>query len=201
MKVITMKKMMAFLISTVIPVIIPMCVLVSLPVCVGEKYLPQDLKNSLKYGVQFFSLVLAANGDLEQQPVAEHELTPYVESTVTSMTLASLETEADCPFVERVNTWPANLQVESLPTLEEQEDQLEAKIDIIVDKALDDGRVSKVELQKLQDLKFEFRQEILQNAIERAMHQVEVVNQINHAQKRVPRPIRIVVKTKPISPA
>ena len=185
-----MKKLIAFLISTVIPVIIPMCVLVSLPVCVAEKYLPQDLKNSLQYGVQFFSLVLAANGDLKQQPVAEHELTPYVESTVTSMTLASLETEPDCPFVERENMWP-----------EDQEDQLEAKIDIIVDKALDDGRVSKEELQKLHNLKFEFQQEVLQSAIERAMHQVEVVNQINHAQKRVPRPIRIVVKTKPISPA
>jgi hypothetical protein len=193
-----MKKLIAFLISTVIPVIIPMCVLVSLPVCVAEKYLPQDLKNSLQYGVRFFSLVLAANEDLKQQPVAEHELTPYVESTVTSMTLASLETEPDCPFAERENMWPANLKVESFPA---PEDQLDAKIDIIVDKALDDGRVSKDELQKLHNLKFEFQQEVLQSAIERAMHQVEVVNQINHAQKRVPKPIRIVVKTKPISPA
>ena len=192
-----MKKLIAFLISTVIPVIIPMCVLVSLPVCVAERYLPQDLKNSLQYGVQFFSLVLAANGDLKQQPLAEHELTPYVESTVTSMTLASFETESDCPFAERENKWPANLE-ESFP---EPEDQLEAKIDIIVDKALDDGRVSKEELQKIHNLKFEFQQEVLQSAIERAMHQVEVVNQINHAQKRIPRPIRIVVKTKPISPA
>jgi hypothetical protein len=114
------------------------------------------------------------------------------------MTLASLETEPDCPFVERENKWPANFEVESFPS---PEDQLDAKIDIIVDKALDDGRVSKEELQKLHNLKFEFQQEVLQSAIERAMHQVEVVNQINHGQKRGPRPIRIVVKTKPISPA
>lgn len=196
-----MKKLIAFLISTVIPVIIPMCVLVSLPVCVAEKYMPQDMKNSIHYGVEFFHLVWAANGDLKQQPVAEQELTPHVESTVTSMTLASLESESDCPFVEREQTWPANLEVESFPILEDQQDQLESKIDIIVDKALDDGHVSRSELQKLHDLKFEFHQERLQNAIERAMHQVEAVNQMNHSQKRTARPIRIVVKTKPISPA
>jgi hypothetical protein len=196
-----MKKLIAFLISNVIPVIIPMCVLVSLPVCVAEKYLPQDVKNSLRYGVEFFHLVWAANGDLKQEPIAEHELTPHVEATVTSMTLASLETEPDCPFVEREQTWPANLEVQSFPTLENQQDQLEAKIDIIVDKALDDGHVSRSELQKLHDLKFEFHQKVLQNAIERAMHQVEVVNQMNHSQKRLQKPLRIVVKTKPISPA
>jgi hypothetical protein len=194
-----MKKLIAFLISTVIPVIIPMCVLVSLPVCVAEKYMPQDLKNSIHFGVEFFHLVWAANGDVKPQAVAEHELTPYVESTVTSMTLASMEQpESDCPFEQSANTWPANLQVESFPAAE---DELDAKIDIIVDKALDDRQVSRAELQKLRDLKFEYRQEALQNAIERAMHQVEVVNQINHAQKRIPKRIRIVVKTKPISHA
>jgi len=196
-----MKKLIAFLISSVIPVIIPMCVLVSLPVCVAEKYMPQDLKNSIHYGVEFFHLVWAANGDLKQQPVVEHELTPYVESTVTSMTLASMEPETDCPYAERGSTWPANFEVQSFPAPEEQHDQLEAKIDIIVDKALDDGHVSREELQKLRDLKFDFHQDILQNAIERAKHQVEVVNQMNHTQKRTTRPIRIVVKTKPISPA
>jgi hypothetical protein len=193
-----MKKLIAFLISSVIPVIIPMCVLVSLPVCVAEKYLPQDLKNSIHYGVEFFHLVWAANGDLKQQPVAEHELTPHVETTVTSMTLASYEPESDCPFVEREQAWPANLEVESFPT---QEDQFDAKLDIILDKALDDGHVSRSEMQKLRDLKFEFHNEALHNAIERAMHQVEAVNQLNHGQKRTSRPIRIVVKTKPISPA
>lgn len=195
-----MKKLIAFLISTVIPVIIPMCVLVSLPVCVAEKYMPQDLKNSIHYGVEFFHLVWAANGDLKQQPVAEQQLTPHVESTVTSMKLASLEPESDCPFVEREQTWPADLEVQSFPTPEEQQDQLKARIDIIVDKALDDGHVSRSEVQKLRDLKLEFHQEILKNAIERSMHQVEVVNQMNHSQKRA-RPIHMVVKTKPISPA
>jgi hypothetical protein len=193
-----MKKMIAFLISTVIPVIIPMCVLVSLPVCVAEKYLPQDMKNSIQYGVQFFHLVWAANGDSKQEPAAAQELTPYVESTVTSMTLASLEPEPDCEFVQKPQSEnPALLEVDSF-TLEHQ---LEAKIDVIVDKALDDGRVSKAELQKLNDLKMNFNQEIFQSAIERAIHQVEVVNQINHMQKRNQKPIRIVVKTKPISPA
>jgi hypothetical protein len=189
-----MKKLIAFLISTVVPVIIPMCVIVSLPVCVAEKYLPQDMKNSIQYGVRFFHLVWAANGDSKIQPVVEQELTPYVESTVTSMTLASWEPEPDCEFVEREQMLPAR----SFPSAEEQ---LEAKIDVIVDKALDDGRVSRKELQKLHDLKFEFHQEVLQNAIERAIPQVEVVNQINHAQKRTQKPIRIVVKTKSISPA
>ena len=194
-----MNKMIAFLISTVIPVIIPMCVLVSLPVCVAEKYLPQDMKNSIKYGVQFFHLVWAANGDSkDQQPIAEQELTPYVESTVTSMTLASLELEEDCEFPQKPQSDPDLLEMDSFPTLEHQ---LESKIDVIVDKALDDGRVSKAELQKLHDLKLNFHQEILQNAIERAIHQVEVVNQINHVQKRNQKAIRIVVKTKPISPA
>jgi hypothetical protein len=194
-----MKKITAFLISTVIPVIIPMCVIVSLPVCVAQKYLPQDLKNNLRYGVQFFSLVLAANGDsLEQQPVTEQELTPYVESTVTSMTLASYEPE-QCPFAPTPQIHPAVLEVDSFPTLEDQ-DELESKIDIIVDKALDDGNVSKAELKKLQDLKFEFQQEALQNAIERAIHRVEVVNQI-HAHKKNQKPVRIVVKTKSLSPA
>lgn len=194
-----MNKMIAFLISTVIPVIIPMCVLVSLPVCVAEKYLPQDMKNSIKYGVQFFHLVWAATGDSkEQQPIAEQELTPYVESTVTSMTLASLEVEEDCEFPQKPQSDPELLEMDSFPTLEHQ---LESKIDVIVDKALDDGRVSKAELQKLNDLKLNFHQEILQNAIERAIHQVEVVNQINHVQKRNQKAIRIVVKTKPISPA
>ncbi len=195
-----MKKVIAFLISTVIPVIIPMCVLVSLPVCVAEKYLPQDMKNSIQYGVRFLHLVWAANGDSkEQQSIAEQELTPYVESTVTSMTLASLETEPDCEFVQKPEPEnPALFEVDSFPTLEHQ---LETKIDVIVDKALDDGRVSKTELQKLRDLKMNFHQEIFQNAIERAIHQVEVVNQINHVQKRNQKAIRIVVKTKPISPA
>jgi hypothetical protein len=195
-----MNKMIAFLISTVIPVIIPMCVLVSLPVCVAEKYLPQDMKNSIQYGVRFFNLVWAANGDSkEQQPIVEQELTPYVESTVTSMTLASFEPESDCEFVQPPKPEnPALLEVENFPALEHQ---LETKIDVIVDKALDDGRVSKAELQKLHDLKLNFNQEILQNAIERAIHQVEVVNQINHMQKRNQKPFRIVVKTKPISPA
>ena len=193
-----MKKLIAFLISTVIPVIIPMCVIVSLPVCVAEKYLPQDMKNSIKYGVQFFHLVWAANGESKpQQTVVEQELTPHVESTVTSMTLASYEPESDCEFVQRENTWPANLEVKSFPTLESQ---LESKIDVIVDKAIDDGHVSRSELQKLHDLKLNFHQEVLQNAIERAIHQVEVVNQI-HAQKRSQKALRIVVKTKPISPA
>ncbi len=193
-----MKKMIAFLISTVIPVIIPMCVIVSLPVCVAEKYLPQDMKNSIHYGMQFFHLVLAANEDpKEQQPVAVQELTPYVESTVTSMTLAAFDPEPDCEFIERENTWPADLEVESFPGLQHQ---LESKIDIIVDKAMDDGYVSKEELKKLHELKLNFRQGVLQNAIERAIHQVEVVNQI-HAQKRSQKPLRIVVKTKSISPA
>jgi hypothetical protein len=114
------------------------------------------------------------------------------------MTLASLKTEPDCEFVERQNTWPASLEVESFPTLE---DQLESKIDTIVDKALDDGNVSKAELQKLRDLKINFHQDVLNNAIEQAIHQVEVGNRINHAQKRNQKPIRIVLKTKAISPA
>jgi hypothetical protein len=195
-----MKKMIAFLISTVIPVIIPMCVIVSLPVCVAEKYLPQDMKNSVQYGMRFFHLVWAANGDSkEQQPLDEQELTPYVESTVTSMTLASFEPEPDCEFVQKPQSGnPALLEVDSFPTLE---NQLESKIDVIVDKALDDGSVSKAELQQLHDFKLNFNQEILQNAIQRAIHQVEVVNQINHRQKRNQKVIRVVVKTKPISPA
>ncbi|MCI0618022.1 hypothetical protein L0244_34035 [bacterium] len=195
-----MKKMIAFLMSTVIPVIIPMCVIVSLPVCVAEKYLPQDMKNSVQYGMRFFHLVWAANGDSkEQQPLAEQELTPYVESTVTSMTLASLEPEPDCEFVQRPQSKnPALLEVDSFPGLE---DQLEAKIDVIVDKTLDDGRVSRAELQKLHDLKVNFNQEILQSAIQRAIRHAEVVNQINHMQKRNQKAIRVVVKTKPISPA
>lgn len=193
-----MKKLIAFLISTVIPVIIPICAIVSLPVCVAQKYLPQDMKNSIQYGVRFFGLVLAANGDLKQQPVVEHELTPYVESTVTSMTLASFEPEPDCGFVNKTDFGPAKLEVDSFPALR---DQLEAKIDTIVDKALDDGKVTKSELQKLQDLKTNFREQKLQNAIERAIQQVGVVNQINHAQKRTQKAIRIVVKTRPISPA
>lgn len=195
-----MKKMIAFLISTVIPVIIPMCVIVSLPVCVAEKYLPQDMKNSVQYGMRFFHLVWAANGDSkEQQPLAEQELTPYVESTVTSMTLASLEPEPDCEFVQRPQSKnPALLEVDSFPGLE---GQLEAKIDVIVDKTLDDGRVSRAELQKLHDLKVNFNQEILQSAIQRAIRHAEVVNQINHMQKRNQKAIRVVVKTKPISPA
>jgi hypothetical protein len=191
-----MKKLIAFLISSVIPVIIPMCVLVSLPVCVAEKYMPQDLKNSIHYGVEFFHLVWAANGDLKQQPVAEHELTPYVESTVTSMTLASFEPEP-CPFAPTPQLARAVLEVDSFPALE---DQLESKIDLIVDKALDDGNLSKAELKKLQDLKFDFQQKSLQNAIERAIHRVEIVNQIQ-AQKRSQKPVRIVVKTKSLSPA
>jgi hypothetical protein len=193
-----MKKLIAFLISTVIPVVIPMCVIVSLPVCVAEKYLPQDMKNSIHYGMEFFHLVVAANEDpKEQQPVAVHELTPYVESTVTSMTLASFEPEPDCELIERENTWPANLDVESFPGLQ---DQLESKIDTILDKAMDDGYVSKEELKKLHELKLNLRQGVLQNAIERAIHQVEVVNQI-HAQKRGQKSLRIVVKAKSISPA
>ncbi len=195
-----MNKMIAFLISTVIPVIIPMCVLVSLPVCVAEKYLPQDMKNSIQYGVRFFHLVWAANGDSkEPQPITEQELTPYVESTVTSMTLASFEPEPDCEFVQPPQPEnPAFPEVDSFPTLE---NQLETKIDVIVDKALDDGRVSKAELQQLHNLKLNFHHEILQNAIERAIHQVEVVNQTNHIQKRNQKAIRIVVKTKSLSPA
>ncbi len=197
-----MKKLIAFLISTVIPVIIPMCVIVSLPVCVAEKYLPQDVKNSVQYGMRFFHLVWAANDDSKvQQTFAEQELTPYVESTVTSMTFASLalEPEPDCEFVPKPQFGnPALLQVDSFPKLEHE---LEAKIHVIVDKAFDDGNVSRAELQKLHDLKLNFNQEILQNAIQRAIRQVEVVNQSNQMQKRNQKPFRIVVKTKSISPA
>src|SRR5262245_16080603 len=121
-----MKKLIAFLISTVIPVVIPICAIVSLPVCVAEKYLPPDLRNSIQYGVQFFHLVWAANGDSKQQLAVQKELTPYVETTVTSMTLASLEPEP-CEFASRDGSGPTLLEVNSFPT---PVDQLEAKIDI-----------------------------------------------------------------------
>jgi hypothetical protein len=193
-----MKKLIAFLISTVIPVIIPICAIVSLPVCVAEKYLPQDVKNSIQYGVQFFHLVWAANGDLKQQLPAKQELTPYVEATVTSMRFVSLNPEPECEFAQKPKAPRHFLEVNSFPMLE---DQLESNIDVIVDKAHDDGHVSGTELQKLHDLKLHFHQEALQNAIERAIHQVEVVNRINHLQRRNQSSIRIVLKPRPLSPA
>jgi hypothetical protein len=193
-----MKKLIAFLISTVIPVVLPICAIVTLPVCVAEKYLPPDLRTSIQYGVQFFHLVWAANGDSKQQPVVEKELTPYVESTVTSMTLASLEPEPDCEFAHREESGPALLEVRSVPT---PVDQLAAKIDFIVEKAVTDRGISRMGLQKLQDLKFNFKQEMLDAALQNAMHQVEVVNHIKQFQKRNQKALRVVVKTKPISPA
>jgi len=194
-----MKKLIAFLISTVIPVFIPICAIVTLPVCVAEKYLPQDLQNSIQYGMRFFQLVWTANGDKPQQMPGAQQVTPVVEATVTSMTIASFELESKCELAQKtalakaMMIEPETVQIalghHSLPIS-------------FVEKAVQEKGVALRELQGLPDLKARFDQEKLNAVLERAFRKVELqMNQVKHFRKRNQKAIRIVVKNKPILPA
>lgn len=185
-----MKKLIAFLISTVIPVFIPMCAIMTLPVCVAEKYLPQDLQNSIQYGMRFFQLVWTANGDKSQQMPGAQRVTPVVESTVTSMTIASFELESECELAHKTTLAKAFVGASLRPA------------SMMIEKAMQDKEIVIRDLQGVPDWKAKFHQEKLNIALERAFRQIELqADQVKHFRKRNQKAIRIVVKNKPILPA
>ncbi|MCI0415332.1 hypothetical protein L0222_21375 [bacterium] len=203
-----MKKLIAFLISTVIPVFIPMCAIMTLPVCLAEKYLPRELQNSIQYGMRFFQLVWTANGDKQQQTPAAQRVTPVVESTVTSMTIASFEPESECEWVQKTTLAKVMIEPETVQIALDEHvmpipvDPLESKINLVVEKAMQQKGIVIQDLQRLPDWKAKFDQEKLNIALERAFRQVELqVDQVKPFRKRHQKSIRVVVKNKPVLPA
>jgi hypothetical protein len=193
-----MKKLIAFIASGVIPTFIPICALLTLPLCVAEKYIPQDLRSSFAYGISFFKLVINPHVNASSPPTTTRQVEsiPVVESYVTSMEVAAPEVECDemLQQAELVEVPDVDVEVETdhfayayaFPKREEfHKSQSEMR-----------------HLQYIRNMKLVVPIEKFEVAFEQAIKNVETrIEQRAQVKKNLQRPMRVVARKRPQLPA
>jgi len=188
-----MKKLIAFIASGMIPTFIPICALLTLPICLAERYIPQDLQKSFAYGISFFKLVINPYVNTSSPTVSrEDEVVPVVESTVTSMAVAA-EVECEDMPLEAELIEPSAIAVLNKDQFAYTTVQMKDKFH----KAQSEMK----QLQYLRNMKLAVPAEKFEIAIENAVKNMETRMKRAQAKKRDHRSLRVLVRKKAQIPA
>jgi hypothetical protein len=188
-----MKKILAFIASGVIPTFIPICALLTLPVCMAEKYIPQDIQKSFAYGIQFFRLVLNPTIEAPTQVASiKADAIPVVESEVTSMALA---TEVDCDEMQMDEEFISPAIIANL-NKEHFIPASDLAVNLDLNKELVKVQTEMKHVQIFRDLKIAVPAENFEMAVERALKNAQL-----HAQKRHQKAFRLAIRKKVQVPA
>ncbi|HSE42438.1 MAG TPA: hypothetical protein VLH08_16855 [Acidobacteriota bacterium] len=194
-----MKRILAFMASGIIPTFIPICALLTLPVCFAQRYIPQDIQKSFAYGIQFFKLVL--NPTLEARPQVariEAESIPVVESEVTSMAFAN-EVECDEMQMDEELVEPAIMAKLNKGHFIPASKNFTVRVDL--NKEMLNAQSEMKHLEILRDLKIAVPVENFEIAVERALKRVEAHAQSMELRKNPQKALRIAMRKKVQLPA
>lgn len=98
-----MKRILTVLLPVILSTYLPMCAVVSLPGCLVDKYIPQDVRESLQYGSEWLGVFWKAYGN--EQPAAETREEP---AQVAAMINDSAKPKTECEFEKQQNELPVN---------------------------------------------------------------------------------------------